>query len=154
MNAVTDRIERQVRIQAPRARVWRALSDPQEFGTWFGVALQDRAFVPGQRVQGRITIAGYEHVMFDVIVEQVEPQRLLSFRWHPYAVEPHVDYSGEQRTLVVFELADAAGGATLLSVVESGFDQIPPARRLDAFRMNSGGWEGQLKNIERYAAGG
>jgi uncharacterized protein YndB with AHSA1/START domain len=150
-SAVTDRIERSIQIDAPRSRVWKALSSAEEYGSWFGANLKGQVFAPGQRVTGPITIAGYEHVMFDVIVERVEREQLLSFRWHPYAIDPAVDYSNEQRTLVTFTLKDAGQG-TLLTVVESGFDAVPPQRRLEAFRMNSGGWEGQLKNIQRHAA--
>jgi uncharacterized protein YndB with AHSA1/START domain len=147
----TDRIERSIQIDAPRSRVWRALANAEEFGAWFGANLKGQTFATGQRVQGQITIAGYEHVKFDVIVERVEPEKLLSYRWHPYAVDPAIDYSKEQRTLVTFTLKDAGEG-TLLTVVESGFDNVPPERRLEAFRMNSGGWEAQLKNIQRHAA--
>jgi uncharacterized protein YndB with AHSA1/START domain len=147
----TDRIERSIQINAPRSRVWRALANAEEFGNWFGANLKGQAFAPGQRVQGPITIAGYEHVKFDVIVDRVEPEKLLSYRWHPYAVDPAVDYSREQPTLVTFTLEDAGEG-TLLTVVESGFDKVPPQRRLEAFRMNSAGWEAQLQNIQRHAA--
>jgi uncharacterized protein YndB with AHSA1/START domain len=147
----TDRIERSIQINAPRSRVWRALSNAEEFGNWFGANLKGQAFAPGQRVQGPITIEGYKHVMFDVIVERVEPEKLLTYRWHPYAVDPKIDYTKEQRTLVTFTLKDAADG-TLLTVVESGFDNVPPERRMEAIRMNSGGWEGQLRNIQRHAA--
>ncbi|MGC1175993.1 SRPBCC family protein [Polaromonas sp.] len=149
MTSSTDRIERSVLIQAPLSRVWQALSSAEEFGNWFGVALKGKSFVTGQRVQGNITIAGYEHVVFDVLVERMEPQKLFSFSWHPYAVDPAIDYSKEPTTLVVFELKEASDG-TLLSVVESGFDKIPAGRRAEAFRMNSGGWEGQMKNIEKH----
>lgn len=146
----TDRIERSIHINAPRSRVWRALSNAEEYGNWFGAKLKGQTFAPGQRVQGPITISGYEHVVFDVVIERVEPETLLSYRWHPYAVDPAVDYSKEQRTLVTFTLKDADDG-TLLTVTESGFDKVPPDRRMEAFRMNSGGWEGQLKNIARHA---
>ena len=144
-----DRIEKQVRLKAPRSRVWRALSNAEEFGKWFGVDLKAKAFVAGQPVQGRITHPGYEHVVWNVVVERIEPERLFSFRWHPYAIDPKVDYSKEPATLVVFELKDDAGG-TLLSVVESGFDNIPASRRDEAFRMNSGGWEAQMNNIAKH----
>ena len=147
----TDRIERQIVINAPRSRVWRALADAGEFGSWFGVAFEGQAFVAGQRTQGRITHPGYEHLKFEVQVGRVEPERVLAFRWHPYAVDPSVDYSKEPTTLVVFELADAPGG-TLLKLVESGFDAIPAARRAEAFRMNSGGWDAQMQNIARHVA--
>ncbi len=149
MTSLTDRIEREILLKAPRSRVWRALSEAAEFGRWFGVALEGETFVAGQRVRGRITYPGYEHLVFEVLVERMEPERLLSFRWHPYAVDPAVDYSKEPTTLVVFELKEAEGG-TLLSVAESGFDKIPASRREEAFRMNSGGWTEQMKNIERH----
>jgi uncharacterized protein YndB with AHSA1/START domain len=146
-----DRIERSIHIQSPRVRVWRALADAEEFGSWFGVDLKGQCFAPGQRARGPITEEGYRHVMFDVVVERIEPERLLSWRWHPYAVDPKIDYSGEQATLVTFTLEDAAGG-TLLKVVESGFQQVPPERRFEAFRMNSGGWDAQMDNIRRHAS--
>lgn len=153
MNASTDRIERQILLKAPRARVWRALADAGEFGRWFGVAFEGKAFVPGQPIQGRITHPGYEHLVFNLEVERVDPERLISFRWHPYAIDPDFDYSREPSTLIVFEIKEVPDG-TLLSLVESGFDQLPPSRREEAFRMNSGGWEQQMKNIERHVAAG
>lgn len=151
MSSSTDRIEREILLMAPRSRVWRALSNAEEFGDWFGVALKGKTFVAGSRVQGQITYPGYEHITFDVLIENMEPERLLSFRWHPYAVDPSVDYSNEQTTLVVFELKEVEGG-TLLRVIESGFDNIPWARRTEAYRMNSGGWDEQMKNIEKYTS--
>jgi uncharacterized protein YndB with AHSA1/START domain len=146
----TDRIERSVVINAPRERVWRALSNAEEFGAWFGANLKGQTFAPGQRVRGQITHPGYEHVFFDVLIERMELQDLLSYRWHPHAVDAAVDYTKEQPTLVTFTLKDAPGKATLLTVVESGFDNVPPHRRLQAFRMNSRGWEAQLGNIVRH----
>jgi uncharacterized protein YndB with AHSA1/START domain len=146
----TDRIERSVLIDAPRERVWRALSNAEEFGTWFGADLKGQTFAPGRPARGRITVPGYEHVWFDVVVERVEPQDLLSYRWHPYAIDPAVDYSAETPTLVTFTLKDTPGGGTRLTVVESGFDQVPAHRRLEAFRMNTGGWEAQVENIVRH----
>lgn len=147
----TDRIERSIVIDAPRERVWRALADAGEFGSWFGANLQGQAFSPGQRVRGPITIKGFEHIDFDVVTERIEPLRLLSYRWHPYAIDPQVDYTQETPTLVEFTLDDAPGNATRLTVVESGFDNVPPHRRLEAFRMNNNGWEAQLRNIARHA---
>src|SRR5258705_13430196 len=151
MNSSTDRIERSTLLKAPRARVWRALSNAEEFGDWFGVALKGKTFTAGERVQGNITYPGYEHVVFDIVIERMEPERLLSWRWHPAAVDPAVDYSPEPTTLVVFEIEEGDGGV-LLSVVESGFDKIPLARRATAFRMNASGWDGQMKNIEKHVA--
>lgn len=146
----TDRIEKTVVIRAPQSRVWRALTDPAEFGAWFGVKVEG-AFAPGARVRGNVTIPGYTHVVWDILVERIEPERLFSWRWHPYAVEPGVDYSAEQRTLVVFELAAVPEG-TRLTVVESGFDQVPLARRAQAYRMNEGGWTQQVQNIAKHVA--
>ena len=148
----SDRIEHSIVIQAPRRRVWRALVDAAEFGRWFGVNLGGQAFVVGQRTQGPIIYPGYEHILFDVIVERIEDMGLFSYRWHPYAVDPSVDYSGEQATLVTFTLKDAPRNGTLLTVVESGFDQVPPYRRLEAFRMNSRSWEYQVNNIMQHVA--
>jgi len=146
----TDRIEKKIVLRAPRARVWRAIADAKEFGTWFGAKLEG-AFAAGARVRGRITIPGYEHLEMEITIERIEPERLLSLRWHPYAIDPAVDYSGEPTTLVEFRLEEVAGG-TELTVSESGFDQIPAARRAEAFRMNERGWAAQLKNIERHVS--
>lgn len=146
----TDRIEKQVRLSAPRARVWRALTDTQEFGKWFGVKLGGTV-TTGAKLRGPKTSPGYEHVTFEVTVEAVDPEKRFSFRWHPYAIEPGVDYSSEPTTLVVFTLEEVEGG-TLLTVVESGFDKIPPSRRAKAFEMNSGGWATQMENIKRHLA--
>lgn len=148
---LSDRIERKVLLKAPRSQVWRALANAESFGQWFGVALAGKRFVAGERTQGKITYPGYEHLFWDVQVMRVEPERVFAFRWHPYAVDPKVDYSTEPSTLVQFELEDMDGG-TLLRVVESGFDRIPAERRLKAFRMNSRGWDDQMTNIETYLA--
>ncbi|WP_332812955.1 SRPBCC family protein [Ramlibacter sp.] len=147
----SDRIERSILIDAPRARVWRLLSDAEAFGRWFGADLRGQAFAAGQVARGPITIEGYTHILFEVRVERVQPQELLAWRWHPYAVDPQVDYSGEEPTLVTWTLHDAPNGATLVKTVESGFDKVPPQRRLEAFRMNSRGWDAQLQNIRRHA---
>jgi uncharacterized protein YndB with AHSA1/START domain len=149
--AATDRIERSVLINAPRSRVWQSLANAEAFSEWFGANLKGQMFRAGQRAQGPITIPGYQHMTLDIVIERVEPETLLSYRWHPYAIDAAVDYSKEEPTLVTFTLADAPDG-TLLTVVESGFDKVPPARRLEAFRMNSAGWEGQMRNIQRHAA--
>jgi uncharacterized protein YndB with AHSA1/START domain len=146
----TDRIERSTLIQAPPSRVWQALADAETFGTWFGANLKGQHFAPGQRARGPITHAGYEHIQFDVVIQRIEPETVLSFHWHPYPADPAVDYALEEPTLVTFTLREAAGSATLLTVVESGFDKVPPHRRLEAFRMNSAGWDGQMRNIVRH----
>ncbi len=151
MNTSTDRVERKVLINATRARVWRAVSDAGEFGDWFGVNFKGKVFAEGKHIQGKITYPGYEHLDMDVLIEQIVPQQRLSWRWHPAAIDPKVDYSNEPTTLVVFELQEAEGG-TLLTVVESGFDKIPLARRADVFRMNSSGWDEQMENVKKHVA--
>src|SRR5262245_42425437 len=145
---MTDRIEKTVELKAPVSRVWRALTDYREFGSWFRVHLEG-PFVPGQVARGQITYPGYEHVRWEALVVQMEPERLFSFTWHPYAIDPEEDYSGEPPTLVEFTLQETATG-TLLRVVESGFDKLPAKRCLEAFRMNEGGWNAQMQNIARH----
>jgi uncharacterized protein YndB with AHSA1/START domain len=147
----TDRIEKQVLLKAPRARVWRALTDVSQFNEWFGVSLT-APFAPGAEVSGRIDIRNYEHVTMTIWIEKMEAERFFSFRWHPYAIEADVDYTAEPTTLVTFTLEDAPGG-TRLTIVESGFDAIPASRREAAFRMNEKGWAGQAENIRKYLAG-
>jgi len=144
----TDRIEKTVTLRAPRSRVWRAITDTAEFGTWFGVKIEGK-FAEGGTVRGRITHPGYDHLTMEVVVERIQPERYFSYRWHPYAIDPAVDYSQEPTTLVEFNL-DEASGDTVLTIAESGFDRIPLARRAEAFRMNDGGWTQQVKNIERH----
>ncbi len=146
----TDRIEKKILLRAPRQRVWRAITDSAEFGTWFLVRLEG-PFVQGRTVRGRITHPGYEHLTMDLQVERIQPEEYFAYRWHPYAVDPAVDYSGEPTTLVEFRLEDAEGG-TLLTIVESGFEQIPIERRAKAFRMNDQGWAQQTANIERHVS--
>jgi uncharacterized protein YndB with AHSA1/START domain len=135
-------------LRAPRARVWRALTNAEEFGTWFRVKL-DGSFVVGQPITGQITYPGYTHLTFEATVERMDPEALFALRWHPHDVEPGTDVSGEPTTLVEFRLEDAPGG-TKLTLVESGFDQIPASRRDLAFRMNSEGWTSQLEHIRAH----
>jgi uncharacterized protein YndB with AHSA1/START domain len=151
MHTSTDRIERKVLIKATRARVWRALSDAAEFGAWFGVNFAGKTFVADEPVQGKITYPGYEHLTMEVQIDRIEPERLLSWRWHPAAIDPAVDYSREPMTLVVFELEEVEGGV-MLSVVESGLDKIPLERRATVMRLNSSGWDEQMENIKKHVA--
>jgi uncharacterized protein YndB with AHSA1/START domain len=146
----TDRIEQRVVLRAAHTRVWRAITNAEEFGTWFRVKLEG-AFTEGRSIRGKITIPGYEHVTVEMLVERIDPERYFSYRWHPYAVDPGVDYSAEPTTLVEFNLEETDGG-TAVTIVESGFDRIPLARRAEAFRMNDQGWAGQLKHLARYVA--
>jgi uncharacterized protein YndB with AHSA1/START domain len=145
---MSDRIEKSIDLKAPFSRVWRALTDHQDFGAWFRVRL-DGPFVPGQVSRGHVTYPGYEHLRWEAVIQTMEPERLFSFTWHPYAVDPKQDYSGEPSTLVAFTLQKIATG-TLLRVVESGFDKLPASRRQEAFRMNEGGWSIQVQNIAQH----
>lgn len=143
-----DRIEKQIEITAPVARVWQALTDSRQFAEWFRVSL-DGPFAVGKTVGGQITFPGYEHVRMEVMVKAIEPETYFSYTWHPYAMDAKVDYTKEIPTLVEFRLKTSEAG-TLLTVTESGFDKIPSARRAEAFRMNDGGWAQQLKSIDTY----
>ena len=147
---MSDRIEKRIELKAPVSRVWRALTDYREFGEWFRVKIEG-PFKPGEVSRGQVTYPGYEHLKWEAIVQKMEPERLFSFTWHPAGIDPKKDYSKETPTLVEFKLEKTANG-TLLVVVESGFGKIPADRRLEAFRMNEGGWETQMKNIESYVA--
>ena len=145
-----DRIEKRMVMAAPVSIVWQALTDSRQFGEWFLVKM-DGPFVAGQPVSGQITHPGYEHLRMEIVVKEIKPETLFSYTWHPYAIDPKVDYSQEEPTLVEFHL-EAVSGGTLLTVTESGFSKIPSARRAEAFRMNDGGWAQQMNNIGAYAA--
>jgi uncharacterized protein YndB with AHSA1/START domain len=147
---MTDSIEKRIELRAPVSVVWRALTDYREFGEWFQVKL-DGPFEPAKVARGQITHPGYEHCKWEATVQKMEPERLFSFTWHPYAIDPAVDYSTEPTTLVEFMLEPKDGG-TLLILRESGFDAIPKERRFEAFRMNDNGWTIQMTNIERHVA--
>jgi uncharacterized protein YndB with AHSA1/START domain len=143
-------IEKQIEIAAPVSRVWRALTDYRQFGEWFLVKM-DGPFVAGKPIGGQITHPGYEHLRMEIVIKAIEPETLFSYTWHPYAVDPKVDYTKEASTLVEFRLQATAGG-TLLTVTESGFEKIPSERRAEAFLRNDGGWKQQMKNIEAYVS--
>ena len=145
---MNDRIEKSIDLKAPIERVWRALTDHDEFGTWFRVKL-DGPFVPGEVSRGRITYPGYEHLVWEATIQKMEAPLYFSLTWHPYAVDPTADYSKETPTLVEFRLEPTADG-TRLFLTESGFEAVPGARRLEAFRMNDGGWTEQMKNIQAH----
>ena len=146
-----DRIEKTAVLNAPVDRVWRALTDHREFGTWFGAKI-DAPFAAGQTARGHITYPGFEHVVFEVVIACLEPPRRFAFTWHPYAIDPTVDYTGETPTRVEFTL-EPEGSGTRLTVVETGFAALPPARRPDALRMNDSGWAEQLRNIAAHVDG-
>jgi uncharacterized protein YndB with AHSA1/START domain len=159
--SVSDRIEKQVMLRAPLARVWQAITDSKQFGSWFGVKFPG-PFKAGERIVGQIApttvdpqVAAmqkpYEGMKFDITIDRIEPQKLFSFRWHPAAIDPKVDYSKEPTTLVEFALKEVQGGV-MLTVTETGFNGVPLARRAEAFKMNEGGWAAQMKLIEKYVA--
>ena len=147
---MNDRIEKRIELKAPVSRVWKALTDYREFGEWFGVNLEE-PFEPGKISRGNVTYPGYEHVQMETTVEKMEPERYFSFTWHPYAIDPAIDYSKEPTTLVEFRL-EPKGNNTVLLLVESGFSAIPKDRQFEAFRMNDEGWVEQMTNIETYLA--
>lgn len=160
--SVADCIEKSIWLNAPIARVWRAISDAREFGAWFGVAFE-ASFVEGVSLTGKIrptTVdpevakmqAPHEGKPFNITVERIEPPNVFAFRWHPYAIDPALDYSDEPTTLVTFELSERDGG-TFLKITESGFDRIPLHRRAEAFSANEGGWEHQTRLVSKYLAG-
>lgn len=145
---MSDRIEKNIELNAPVEKVWRALTDHLAFGEWFRVKL-DGPFVPGKVSTGHITYPGYEHVKWHATVKAMDEPRVFSFTWHPHAIDPDVDYSDETPTLVEFRLQPSAKG-TRLTVTESGFDALPAHRRDDALRSNDGGWDEQIMNIKTY----
>lgn len=147
---MSDKIEKQVELKVPVSRVWRALTDHEEFGTWFRAKMEG-PFAPGEVAHGQITYPGYEHIKLQLNVVAMEPERLFSFTWHPYAVDPAVEYTDEPHTLVEFRLEPIDGG-TLLRVTESGFENVPKERRFEAYRMNEEGWTIQMDNIAKYLA--
>jgi uncharacterized protein YndB with AHSA1/START domain len=146
MNAIEKKIE----LKASPQRVWRALTDYREFGEWFGVKME-QPFIEGQISRGRILNPRYDHLIFEIKVVRLQPETLFGFSWHPYAMDPSVDYSQETPTLVEFRLQPSAIG-TRLTLTESGFDRLPAHRRDEALRMNISGWEEQLRNIDRHVA--
>ena len=145
---MSDRIEKTIELKAPVSRVWRAITDNREFGEWFRVKI-DGPFKPGQVSTGQVTYPGYEYLKWEAVVQKMEPEKLFSFTWHPAAVDAKKDYSKEPSTLVEFRFEKTANG-TRLTVSESGFDKIPSERRLEAFRINDGGWSAQITNIARH----
>jgi uncharacterized protein YndB with AHSA1/START domain len=151
--SIGDRVEEQVLLGAPRSRVWRALTNANELGAWFGVDLTGATIAPGAHVVGHFTIPGHEHATLDVMIEEMVPEQRFVWRWHPHAIDSNFDRSTEPRTLVTFTLEDSPDGGTLLRVVESGFDALSAERRTPAFLGNTKGWQGQLhKRLPAYLA--
>jgi len=147
---VPDCIAHQSLLKASRSRVWKALTEAPEFGTWFGVDLRE-PFLPGRKAHGRVTNEGYQHVTWEVTVTAMEPERVFAWTWHPYAIEAGLDYAAETPTLVTFFLQDAPEGVRL-TLVEAGFDQVPEARREEAYRMNEQGWSWEMNALAAHLA--
>jgi len=146
---MSDRIEKSITLRAPVERVWRAITEPAQFGDWFKVNLENKRFVVGETARGRVTHPGFEHVVWEATVAAIEPMSRFAFTWRPYAVDPNVDYSAETPTLVEFHLTPAPEG-TRLVITESGFDKVPADRREEAMRMNDGGWTQQIENVRAH----
>jgi uncharacterized protein YndB with AHSA1/START domain len=144
----TDRIEKRVVVRAPRARVWRAISTAKQFSSWFRIHLEGE-FAEGATLRGRLTAPGYEHLRMEIHIERIEPERYFAYRWRPN--DPAVDSSADPTTLVEFTLEDAEGG-TAVTIVESGFDRIPLARRAEAFRLHDQGWSEEMENLVRHVS--
>ncbi len=157
-----DAIVKTVTLKADLDRVWRAISDAQEFGQWFGMRFDAPAFTPHSKMTGRITptvvndeVAAmqkpHEGMAFEMVIADIEPKSLFSFRWHPYAIDKTRDHSHEPMTLITFALKEVEGGVHL-TITESGFNAIPIERRAEAFAADSGGWAKQLELIEAWLA--
>lgn len=145
----SDHIETRIEVAASVSRVWRAVTDSAEFGAWFGVRF-DGAFQAGQESTGQVLAPGMEHVTWSAVIQDIEPEQYFAFTWHPYAIDPDRDYSEEVPTLVEFRLEPGASGGTALTVTESGFEDLPDARRAEAFTMHQQGWAQQMKNLRAY----
>jgi uncharacterized protein YndB with AHSA1/START domain len=156
---MADRIVKSVLVHAPRHQVWPAITDAKAFGTWFGAEF-DGSFTPGAHVTGRIAPTQVDAEVakaqephkgkpIDITVDRIDPLRHFSFRWNPLAVDRSLDASKEPSTLVEFDLEEVADG-TRLTVTESGFDQLPAARRAEAFESNAGGWEKQMGLVRSF----
>jgi uncharacterized protein YndB with AHSA1/START domain len=144
-----DRIEKTTVLRAPQTRVWQALTDHSQFAAWFGITLHE-PFQPGRTARGEITMRG-QTFRIEFLIERIDPEHYFAYRWHPYAIDPDVDYSSEPMTLIEFRLKTVPDG-TELTVVESGFDRIPQHRRDEAYRMNERGWTSQIENLRRYVS--
>lgn len=136
-----------------------ALTDSAQFGVWFGMKL-DGPFVAGQPLKGHIVPtemdpeiarmqAPYSGYPVNWMVDRIEPKSLFSLRWHPYAIDPEIDYSDEPMTLITFTLKEVTGGVAL-TVTETGFENIPAHRRTEALKANDGGWAKQMELIATY----
>ncbi len=148
---MNDRIEKSIRLKAPIEEVWQALTDSEQFGSWFMVKIND-PFVPGQRSEGYMTYPGYEHIRWEAEIERMEKPALFSYRWHPYAIDPAMDYSAETPTLVEFRLTSLED-ETELALIETGFNAVPDARRAEAYAMHIKGWDEQMSNIRAHVEG-
>src|SRR5262245_64917526 len=166
----TDRIEKVVTLRTPVSKGWNAIANAKEFSRWFGVDLQG-SFAAGKSISGSWGDHFDEAAIMEFqrrselephpvklpkgttvfcTVERIEPERHFSFRWIPFGMDAAVDPKNEPTTLVEFDLEPVPEG-TRLTIVESGFDRVPAARRERAFRMNTGGWNAQAENLRKHA---
>jgi uncharacterized protein YndB with AHSA1/START domain len=148
----TDRIEKKIVLKAPRSRVWQALTDSKQFGEWFGCEVEGPFIAGGTLTRASLTMREYKGRQMEFVVDRIEPESFFSWRWHPAAIDEGIDYASEPMTNVEFHLKEIAGG-TELTVIETGFDQVPLARQATAYRMNIGGWEHQMDQIATYVGG-
>ena len=147
----SDCIEKEIVLNAPVSRVWRALTSHIEFGEWFRVKI-DSPFKAGEEASGPVLHPGYEHITWRAVIQEIDPEQYFAFTWHPYAIDPKIDYSKEVPTLVEFRLQATKDGGTRLDLSECGFNDLPPDRQKEALEQNDNGWTQQMKNISDYIA--
>lgn len=157
-------ITKHIILKASLPRVWQAITDPAEFGQWFGMRFDQSAFVPGETMTGRIapTVVDPEVAKmqaphagkpFTFSIVEVVPMQRFAFQWHPFAIDPDADYSTEPMTTVTFRLEEADDGVHL-TLTETGFDALPAARRNAAFSANDGGWTHQMRLLNGWLTRG
>lgn len=146
---MTNQVQRSINIKVPAERLWRAITNSAEFGTWFGVTL-DGEFIVGQVTRGTFTLPGHEGKPFWVRVEAIEAPKLFRFSW-PYdeSVSPE-DHDLDYKTTTVEFLIEPYSEGSKLTVCERGFDNLPSKKRALVFRDNTLGWEFQFNNIRAY----
>ena len=150
-----DRVEKTIELRAPRHRVWQAINNPKDFGTWFGLGeplTLEGDFVPGARVMGVWNVGGREMRELFFTVEEVVPDTLLAFRWNPYEIPAGDDPANHPTTRIELRLEDCAIG-TRLVVSEAGFAALP-ADKQNKREQNAGGWEIQVQAIACHVLGG
>ncbi|MGP1393879.1 MAG: SRPBCC family protein [Inquilinaceae bacterium] len=144
-----DQIVRTIDLKAPVERVWKALTDHEEFGSWFRLSLHE-PFELGEVTFGETRYPGHEGLPFWAEVVVMDEPRFFSFVWPmDESIQPDAPDLDQKVTLVEFTLEPTASGSRL-TVRESGFEKLPEERRLQAFRDNQGGWDVQTMNIKEF----